>query len=108
MGAGSFVLNRLTGLGVLAYLYLHLAVLSQLARGPEAWDAFVELASSPVVLVLDVVLVAALLLHAVNGLHLALVGLGVATGRRASVAGAAVVGVTVLVVAAIRLVASGP
>jgi succinate dehydrogenase/fumarate reductase cytochrome b subunit len=33
LGTWAFVANRLTGLGLVAYLYLHLAILSTLLRG---------------------------------------------------------------------------
>lgn len=82
LGGLAFILNRLSGLGVLLYLYLHLFILSQLVRGPEAWDGFVALASSPVVLVFDVVLLAGLLLHGLNGVRIGLVGLGLVEGRQ--------------------------
>ena len=39
LGTWAFVANRITGLGLVAYLYLHLVILSTLLRGPEAWDA---------------------------------------------------------------------
>ena len=76
IGGIAFLVTRLTGLAVLGYLYLHLVALSLLARGPAAWDAFVALASSPPVLVLDVLLVTAILLHALTGVRMALVGAG--------------------------------
>jgi succinate dehydrogenase / fumarate reductase cytochrome b subunit len=98
LGGVAFILNRLTGLAVLAYLYLHLVVLTQLARGPEAWDAFVGFASSPVVLVFDVLLVAALVLHGLNGIRLSLVGAGLVEDQRALFIGVLVVGAIVLAI----------
>lgn len=82
LGGRAFALNRLSGLGILLYLYLHLAILSQLARGPEAWDAFVALASHPVVLAFDVVLLVGLLLHGLNGVRITLVGFGLVVSRQ--------------------------
>jgi succinate dehydrogenase / fumarate reductase cytochrome b subunit len=107
VGGLAFALNRLAGIGLVTYLGLHLVVLSLLARGPEAWDAFLAIASSPAVLVFDVVLIAALLLHGLNGLRLTLLGAGlgvrhqrglavgvmVVTGAVALVAGARILGV---------------
>ena len=34
LGSWAFVANRLTGLGLVVYLYLHLVILSTLLRGP--------------------------------------------------------------------------
>jgi succinate dehydrogenase / fumarate reductase, cytochrome b subunit len=61
LGTWAFVANRLTGLGLVAYLYLHLVILSTLLRGPEAWDGLVELFRRPLFLVFDVLLVAGIL-----------------------------------------------
>jgi succinate dehydrogenase / fumarate reductase cytochrome b subunit len=82
LGGWAFALNRLSGLGVLLYLYLHLVILSQLARGPEAWDAFVAVATHPVILAFDVVLLAGLLLHGLNGVRVTLVGFGLVVSRQ--------------------------
>ncbi len=78
LGMWAYALNRLTGIGLVAYLYLHLAVLSQLAKGPSAWDGFVALARTRLFLTLDVVLLAGLLIHGLNGLRVTLNGFGIA------------------------------
>ena len=83
-GQLAFVLHRLTGLGLVFYLFLHLGVLSLLARGPEAWDRFIALAKTSPVLVLDVVLIFGLLFHALNGLRLTLVSLDIGVRRQAA------------------------
>ena len=36
-GMWAYALNRITGIGLVVYLYLHLAVLSMLTRGQSAW-----------------------------------------------------------------------
>jgi succinate dehydrogenase cytochrome b subunit len=81
LGGWAFVVNRVTGLGLVAYLYLHLIVLSTLLRGPEAWDGLVELFGRPVFLAFDVLLVLGLAFHGVNGLRVALVGSGLLVDR---------------------------
>ena len=82
LGDWAFVVNRLSGLGLVAYLYLHLVILSQLARGPEAWGGFLAIATSPPVLLFDVLLLAGLLAHAFNGIRVTLLGLGLVTSRQ--------------------------
>lgn len=77
LGTWGFVLNRVAGLGLVAYLYLHLVVLSKLLRGPEGWNAFIILSKSPGYLILDVILIAGILGHGLNGLRVALIGTGV-------------------------------
>jgi succinate dehydrogenase / fumarate reductase cytochrome b subunit len=82
LGGIAFLLNRITGLGLVLYLYLHLFVLSLLAQGPNAWDQFVEIATSPPFLALDVVLLTGMLIHGLNGIRVGLVGLGFVASRQ--------------------------
>jgi len=76
LGTWAFALNRITGLGLALYLGIHLVVLSLLAQGASRWDDFIALAKSPFFLALDVVLVFGILFHGLNGIRVALVGLG--------------------------------
>jgi succinate dehydrogenase / fumarate reductase cytochrome b subunit len=70
------MLHRLSGLGLVFYLYLHLAVLNQLRAGPDQWNAFVALARSPLFTLLDVILLGSVLIHGLNGLRLTVIGFG--------------------------------
>jgi succinate dehydrogenase / fumarate reductase cytochrome b subunit len=76
LGMLAFILNRLTGLALVFYLGIHLVVLSMLAGGEENWDSFLELVRSPFFLFMDVVLIAGALIHGLNGIRVALVGMG--------------------------------
>jgi succinate dehydrogenase / fumarate reductase, cytochrome b subunit len=100
LGMWAYALNRITGIGLVVYLYLHLGVLSLLARGQTSWHSFVSLARSPYYLALDVILLAGILIHGLNGLRVALTGFDV--GVRAH---KALFGVSMLV-AAVALVAA--
>lgn len=103
-GTWAYALNRLTGLLLVAYLYIHLAVLSLLARGPDSYDRFVGVMRSPLFLLLDVGLIAGLLIHALNGLRLTVVGLGVGVrAQRALLVAATAGGAAVLIVATMLL-----
>jgi succinate dehydrogenase / fumarate reductase cytochrome b subunit len=106
LGTWAFVANRLTGLGLVGYLYLHLVILSTLLRGPEAWDGLVELFRRPVFLAFDLLLVAGLAFHGLNGLRVALVGSGLLVDRHKAllVAAGILVGLVTLV-AAVRILA---
>jgi succinate dehydrogenase / fumarate reductase cytochrome b subunit len=77
VGTWAFILNRVSGLGLTLYLFLHLAVLSLLARGPQSYDSFVALAKSPVVVLGELVVIAAGLYHGLNGLRVAFSSFGV-------------------------------
>jgi succinate dehydrogenase / fumarate reductase cytochrome b subunit len=82
IGSWAFSVNRITGLGLVLYLYLHLAVLSMLLAGESAWNDFVELATTTVFLLLDVLLLFGLLFHGLNGIRVALVGTGVVPSKQ--------------------------
>jgi succinate dehydrogenase / fumarate reductase cytochrome b subunit len=81
-GMWAYTLNRITGIGLVVYLYLHLGVLSLLSRGPTSWDSFVSLARSPYFLTLDVILLAGILIHGLNGLRIALTGFNVGVKKQ--------------------------
>lgn len=99
LGNLAYILNRVTALGLVLYLYIHLVVLSMLAAGPAQWDPFVAVVRSPFFLMLDVILLAGLLIHGLNGIRVALTGLGF--GARAQKP----LFVALMLVAAVALVA---
>jgi succinate dehydrogenase / fumarate reductase cytochrome b subunit len=106
VGMWAYALNRITGIGLVVYLYLHLGVLSMLMRGQSAWDAFVALARSPLYLVLDVILLAGILIHGLNGLRLAFTGLGFSVGaQKALFIILMVIGAIILLVAGLKIFA---
>jgi succinate dehydrogenase / fumarate reductase cytochrome b subunit len=74
-----FILNRITGLGLVLYLVLHLIMLGQLAQGPEAYDGFLAIVHSPLFLIGEVLVVAAVFIHGLNGIRIALISFGVGT-----------------------------
>lgn len=104
LGGLAFILNRLTGLGLVVYLYLHLVILSMLVQGPNAWDDFVDIALSPPFLALDVFLLAGMLVHGLNGIRVGLVGLGlVASRQKALFIAVMVIAAFVALVGALRI-----
>ena len=107
-GHWAFSLNRITSLGLVLYLYLHLAVLSMLLGGEGSWDTFLELATKPLFLGLDVLLIFGLLFHGLNGLRLALVGSGIAADRQKALFWSLMTfGAIVLLGSALHIVGSG-
>ncbi len=106
VGAWAFALNRITGLGLVLYLIIHLAVLSLLAQGEAAWNDFVALAKTPFFLFLDIVLIFGILFHGLNGIRVALVGMGIGVQRQRTLFwGLMVVGGVLLVVSAVGIFA---
>lgn len=100
----AFSLNRITGLGLVFYLYLHLAVLSLLLGGESSWSGFLEIATTPVFLGFDVLLVFGLLAHGLNGTRLTLIGSGFVPNHHKAMFWALMVfGAIVLVYSALHL-----
>ncbi len=81
LGMWAYALNRVTGILLVVYLFVHLVVLSQLALGPAGYDRFVRLMKSPLFLAFDVGLIAVLLYHGLNGLRVTLVMLGIGVNQ---------------------------
>jgi succinate dehydrogenase cytochrome b subunit len=104
LGMWAYALNRIAGIGLVVYLYLHLVILSTLSRGPGGWDAFVALARSPFFLSLDVILLAGILIHGLNGLRVALTGFNVGVKKQKALFSALMlVAVVALGVAVIKI-----
>jgi succinate dehydrogenase / fumarate reductase, cytochrome b subunit len=76
-----FTLHRITGLSLLAYFILHIGVTSSRAFGQEAWAAAMARVTGPFFVIGEYLVFAAFAFHAVNGVRLALVELGLAVGR---------------------------
>ena len=77
VGSWAFTVNRLSALGLTFYLGLHLTVLNKLAQGTQAYNDFVASAQSPLIRVGEVILIAAIVFHGLNGLRLILHAFGV-------------------------------
>ena len=79
VGLVAFILFRLSALGLTFYLVAHFVALSNLLQGEQAWASFLELAETPLFKLFDVVLIAGILVHGLNGVRLGLIGLGIGT-----------------------------
>lgn len=76
-GTWAFILNRVTAIGLVIYLAMHLVVLSLLTKGPEAYDGFVAFAHSPLVKIGEMLVITAGILHGLNGIRIGLTGIGI-------------------------------
>ena len=74
-GAWSWGLHRITGLGLMFYLYLHILALTALQEGPEAFNAEMELFKSPIFMFLEWALFGLVLFHSFNGFRIVLIDL---------------------------------
>jgi succinate dehydrogenase / fumarate reductase cytochrome b subunit len=70
VGNWAFVLNRITALGLVFYLFLHLIVLGKLAQGPGAYDSFLSLIKHPVFTFGELLVVIAGIYHGLNGIRI--------------------------------------
>ncbi|MFQ5695691.1 MAG: succinate dehydrogenase, cytochrome b556 subunit [Terriglobia bacterium] len=73
-GAGqwAWVLHRLTGLGVLLFLVLHVLDTALVLFGPEVYDKVITLYRHPLARLSEVGLAGAVLYHALNGIRITL------------------------------------
>lgn len=84
-GDWAFILNRITALGLTLYLYLHLVVLFQLSRGPGAYDGFLEMIHSPLFVFAELLVVAAVFIHGLNGLRILLTSFGIGVTQQKTI-----------------------
>lgn len=81
-GMAAHVIQRATGLLLLLYLFLHVRTIYALSEGPAAFDRAVGEFRGPVFKLLEIALFGAVILHALNGLRITLLDLGVAQQRQ--------------------------
>jgi succinate dehydrogenase / fumarate reductase cytochrome b subunit len=82
-GYRAFWVHRASGLLILGYLYLHLTLLSAilLPAGPHDFNAVAHVVEQPPFIAADLILFVIIVVHAVNGLRLMLVDLGLLIER---------------------------
>jgi succinate dehydrogenase / fumarate reductase cytochrome b subunit len=76
-----YTLHRVTGLGLLAYFLLHIIVTSYRALGQEAWEETMAGVAGPMFVLGEYLVFAAFAFHALNGVRLFLVELGIGVGQ---------------------------
>jgi succinate dehydrogenase / fumarate reductase cytochrome b subunit len=83
-GMWAWVGHRLTGLALVAYVFLHLSFIStaSMAEGGADFDALMEITSKPLFVAMDFLLVIVVIYHAMNGLRVVLFDLGIGIRRQ--------------------------
>ena len=100
----AFILNRITALGLTLYLFIHLIVLGKLAIGPEAYDNFIKFAHTPVIKIAEMLVIAAGLIHGLNGIRIGLTSFGIGSRQQKAIfAGMMVVALIGLVFFGIKM-----
>jgi succinate dehydrogenase / fumarate reductase cytochrome b subunit len=72
-GQYAWVLHRATGLGVLFFLLVHIIDIMLIGFGREIYDETVEVYANPFLLPMEIMLVGAVIYHALNGIRIILV-----------------------------------
>lgn len=72
-GMWSWVAQRITGVAVFFFLYVHVLDTALVRVSPEAYDLVIATYKTPIVNLMEVGLVGAVLYHALNGLRVILV-----------------------------------
>jgi succinate dehydrogenase / fumarate reductase, cytochrome b subunit len=73
--------HRLSGIGLIAYMVLHIIETANRLRGEQAWAGLMALFASPLFKVIEYLLFAAAVFHAMNGVRLLLTELGFFLGK---------------------------
>ena len=66
----SWLLHRITGLGVLLFILIHIVDISLLNFGPKVYNEGIALFGTTIVRILSLALNGALLYHAINGVRI--------------------------------------
>ncbi len=72
-GMWSWVLHRITGVGIYFFLLVHILDTALVRVSPEAYNAVIGAYQTPIMGVAEIGLVAAIVFHAFNGLRIILV-----------------------------------
>ncbi len=83
-GMWAWVGHRLTGLALVAYVFLHLSFISTASMGEDgsSFDSLMATTSQPLFVAMDFLLVIVVIYHAMNGFRVVLFDLGVGIRRQ--------------------------
>lgn len=81
-GMTAHIVQRATGLLLLVYLFLHVHTIRELSHGPAAFNAALATFSHPVFKLLEIALLGTVILHALNGIRITLIDLGLGHARQ--------------------------
>src|SRR5947209_19982297 len=72
-GMWSWLLHRITGLGVLLFRLVHIVDISLLGFGPKVYNEGINLFGTTIVRIISLALIAAVFYHAFNGIRIMLI-----------------------------------
>jgi succinate dehydrogenase / fumarate reductase, cytochrome b subunit len=68
-GQWSWIAHRVTGVGILLFLFAHIVDTALVGWGPDAYNRVVAVYHHPIVQIMELGLVGAVIYHALNGLR---------------------------------------
>lgn len=72
-GQWAWLLHRISGVGIMLFLAMHIVDTFLVGFGPQVYDRVMALYRAPLFMVLEVLLVAGVVYHAINGLRVILI-----------------------------------
>jgi len=76
LGYVAWILNRVTGIAITAYLAIHIWVIHHLTQGPEGFDKVMGFVQQPLFKLGEIGLLGIILYHAMNGIRILIVEWG--------------------------------
>jgi succinate dehydrogenase / fumarate reductase cytochrome b subunit len=104
----SWLLHRLTGLGLLVFLFIHIVDISVISFGPKVYNESVVLFDQIIVRFLSLFLIASVLYHALNGLRIMAIDFWRKGVRYQKVLFVAVLGVSIVVFIPVAFIIMAP
>ena len=96
-GMTAHVIQRATGVLLLIYLFLHVRTIHELTKGPAAFNAALSTFRSPLFKLLEIALFGTVILHALNGIRITLIDLGIGHQRQGRIFWVYAVGIGALI-----------
>lgn len=103
VGMWAYLLHRVTGLALIFYLLIHICVISTSLKGPETFNVLLAKLTSPPFIALDLLLLAAVLFHSLNGFRVLLFDMGIGIRNQKSILWAIVAIVFVIWIATLYI-----
>ena len=72
-GQWSWIAHRVTGVGILLFLFAHIVDTAVVGWGPDAYNRVVAVYHHPVVQIMELGLVGAVIYHALNGIRIMII-----------------------------------
>ena len=72
-GMWSWIFHRITGVGILLFLFIHIVDTTLIMFGPDVYNHMISLYKHPFFRPMEVALLAAILYHSLNGIRICLI-----------------------------------